>query len=317
MPGFNSSTRRKITKLAAQSHTSGGILRWDIPKVGLIARVWFDIRGTINTVAAVNAAGQATIFSRFRLISNSGIDVINFSGIGFNYLLRPYLDFPGDPFPQSTARSAVAGGAINLATMMPVAVNARDAVGLLMAQNDQTLLTLEVQCAVDTVPGVTAWTTNPVVRPYIEYFTVPADRANWPNLAVVHQILEDSTAITGTGAYTYQWPRGNTYMQVIHGLGVAVAGADGFTNAQLRVNQSDYIQDTEPNFLDVSNPFLRYQQRLPGVIPFDLMSTTGLGVYDSMRDTIDSRSVTDLATVIQVSTIGTLYTVRRQLVPLG
>ena len=58
-------------------------------------------------------------------------------------------------------------------------------------------------------------------------------------------------------------------------------------------------------------------QRIPGTVLWDLMGSSGLGMYDKTRDTIDSSKLTDLATVVQASAAGNLVTVRRQLVQLG
>ncbi len=52
------------------------------------------------------------------------------------------------------------------------------------------------------------------------------------------------------------------------------------------------------------------------MIPIDLMSSAGLGLYDRVRDTINSALVTSLDSVITATGAGTLFTMRRQLVNL-
>jgi hypothetical protein len=291
----------------------------------MLARVWLIIRGTIGgAVGAVHIMGNSAFIRRTRLISNAGIDLFNMSGPGYEFLLRQFLDFPGDPLPSSTARNAVTATALNLDMVLPVAVNLRDPLGLIMLQSEQTLITLEVQAETFTtvtaggVVTVDGATPGIGVQPYIEWFTVPKRQEDYPPLNVVHQIIEETAAVPAAGQFTYSWPRGNTYLQMIHGLGFQVTTpADGWSAAQLRINQSDNIADVTPNSVRGMWGILRYQAPRLGILPWDLISTTGLGVYDSMRDTIDSSTLTDLATVLTATGAGTLYSMRRQLIGLS
>jgi hypothetical protein len=56
--------------------------------------------------------------------------------------------------------------------------------------------------------------------------------------------------------------------------------------------------------------------RILGVIPFDLVGSSGLGNFGSVRDVLYSQLITDLDSVINFAAAGTLYTIRRQLVNL-
>jgi len=152
---------------------------------------------------------------------------------------------------------------------------------------------------------------------------VPLDERSYPPLGTLHQVLEQVITLPGTGAFTYIWPIGNLFLQMLHGAGFGAATAtDYFDRIQLRQNYSDYISDTLIDFYTMSNPMLRNQQRLFGTIPLDLLSTSGLGVYDQPRDVIDSSQLTDLATIVNISTTPTVapqnqfYSVFRQYVPV-
>jgi hypothetical protein len=223
-----------------------------------------------------------------------------------------------DVNPQSDARSVVATGAFNLDMVIPICLNQRDALGLFMLQSEQTIVTLSIDFATDAQVATGVTTLTCTVSPYLELFTVPANAADRPNLGTLHQILEDSQVISGAGEVAYQWPRGNRYLGVYHGIGMAQAGADNFSTVALRVNQSDYIfPGMDGKGFDIIRAYSVGVQRIAGTVLFDLMGSSGLGMYDKMRDTIDSSKLTDLATVIQASGAGTLYTIRRQLVQLG
>lgn len=316
--GFVANTRRKIILLPTQTRpTGGGTTSINLPKTGLLASINLAIRGSISgTLTAPNALGFASVLNRVRLTLNSGIDIFNVSGAGFHYLLRNAIGSEYiDPTGQSNATSAVTAAAFNLDMIIPVAINERDPLGLLLLQNEQTLLTLNIDWNADGNVATGATVTATAI-PYIELFTVPVDPADYPPLSIVHQILEDQQAVSGAGDFAYNWPRGNTYLQVLHGFGIGAAGADNFSKFAVRVNQSDYLQNTDIPYLDMEYRRLRGRARNAGSIFVDLLATSGLGNFGLTRDVFNSALVTDLASVITTTGAGTLTSVRRQLVVL-
>lgn len=316
--GFVANTRRKIIVLPDQiKPVGGGTSAINFPKTGMLSAIHIAIRGTIaGTLTVPNALGMSSIINRLRVTLNSGIDVVNISGAGMHYLLREVVGPEYiDPYGQSNARSAVTAAAFNLDLHIPIAINDRDPVGLIMLQNEQTLLTLGIDWASDTTVATGA-TITATATPYVEVFTVPVDPQDYPPLNILHQILEDQQQVSGAGDYTYNWPRGNTYLQILHGMGIGAAGVDNFTKFAVRVNQSDYLQQTDVKYLDLEFRRLRGRARPAGGIYIDLLATSGLGNFGLTRDVFNSALVTDLASVITAAASGTLYTVRRQLVVL-
>jgi hypothetical protein len=320
--GFNANTRRKILPItsAITRPTGGGTFGpLTLPKTGLLARVYLALRGTVaGTLTAPNALGMASIISRVRLQVNSGIDIFNVSGAGYHYLLRNALESEYvDPTGQSNATAAVTATTFNLDMVIPVAVNMRDTTGLIMLQNEQTIVNLFIDWLADgsVATGATVSLTTGDV--FLEVFTVPPDPQDWPDLNIVHQCLEDQQAIGAAGDFTYNWPRGNTYLQVLHGAGIGASGTDTFNKYALRVNQSDYLQSTPVDYLDMEYRLQRGRARPAGGIFVDLAASSGLGLYAGVsRDAFNSALVTDLASVVTATGAVTLYTVRRQLVVL-
>ncbi len=316
--GFVANTRRKVVQLPTQTRpVGGGTTAINLPKTGLLAGVLLAVRGSIaGTLTVPNALGFASVISRVRVTLNSGIDIFNVSGAGYHYLLREvveseYTDISG----QSNARSAVTAAAFNIDMLIPIAINMRDPLGLILLQNEQTLLTLNIDWTADATVATGATITCTAI-PYLELFTVPVDPADFPPLNIIHQTLEDQQQITGAQDWVYNWPRGNTYLQVLHGIGIGAAGSDSFSKAQIRVNQSDYLQSTDIPYLDLEYRRLRGRARPAGGVFFDLLATSGLGNYGLTRDVFNSSLVTDLASVITTTGSVLAYNVRRQLVVL-
>jgi len=317
--GFDRNTRNKVVRLQTLTKpTGGGITTLELPKTGFLARLWLRINATASgTITSPNPLGASSIIRRVRLSTNSGIDIFSVSGPGYAYLLDELLESEfhrGQS--QNEGRTAVSAASFNLDMVIPVQVNLRDPIGLVMLQNEQLQVILTVDWEADANVGTGA-TVTATCDPYLEYYTVPIDPEDYPPLNVIHQIQEDTMLVAGAGDTIYNVLRGATYLQMAHGLGIGVSGADGFSRCVLRMNQSDTIYDVTPDFLTMQSRLLRGRARVPGTIPFDFMASSGLGTYGLPRDLINSALVTDFQSVITATGAGTLYTLRRMLLPLG
>jgi hypothetical protein len=313
---FQDNTRRKFIPLTSQAKGATNPLSWDIPKTGLLGGIFLNITGSVaGTLSAPNALGMSSIIRKVRLITNGGIDLVNISGPGYAYLLRYHLENYVDATPQNTGKVAVTATTFNLDMYIPTVLNSRDPIGLFMLQNEQTLVQLQVEFEADAVVATGATVTATVI-PSVEVFTVPVDPKDWPALNTVQQIIEDTRVISGAGDYDYSWPRGNTYVQVLHGLGIAVSAVDTWTRAKLIVNQSEILADYTPGLASVEFNKMHGYARGLGSIPFDMIGTSGMGTFGSSRDLLYSALVTEMVSRLTASGAATLYTVRRQLVAL-
>jgi hypothetical protein len=327
--GFAVNTRRKVLPLsgAITRPTGGGTFGpLTLPKTGLLARVYLALRGSVaGGISVPNVVGFSSIVSRLRIQANSGIDIFNVSGAGYQYLLRNSLESEYiDPVGQSSGTSAVTATTFNLDAVIPIALNMRDPTGLIMLQNEQTIVNLFIDWLADASVATGATVTLATGDAFLEVFTVPPDPKDWPPLNVIHQCLEDQQSIAAAGDFPYYWPRGNTYVGVYHGT--VTTGTTGGMGANtpsdlwnrfaVRVNQSDYLQNTPVDFVDMEYRLQKGRARNLGTIFVDLLATSGLGCYGLARDMFNSALVTDLASVITTTGACTLYTVRRQLVVL-
>lgn len=312
-------TRLKVIKGQLLTKTAGANTQSTLlPRSGLLARILLRISATVSgTVTGPNALGMSSLIGRIRLLLNSGVEVFNVSGAGYSYLLQEAFD--SEYFlatGQNQGRTAVSVATFNLDAIIPLMINQHDPVGLILLQNQQLQATLSVEFAAEGVVATGGPTIACTVQPYYEFFTVPNDPANLPNLLTIHRILEDQVVIAGAGDYQYNWLRGNPYIGLYHGAGIGVAGTDNWTAFKLRINQSDYVLDIDPNYVDMSFRLLRGRARAPGAVLLDFMATTGLGMFEGLRDIIDTGALSDIQSVITFSGAGTLYNVRNELIQL-
>ena len=299
--------------------TTGETLVWDLPKTGILAAIWLNIACSLTgTPSTPSAVGQARLYSRVRVSANAGINLVDVSGEGYNFLARDFFEHGIDVTPSSVGRSAVASGVLDHSMFFPIAINSRDPIGLVNLQNPDTQLRLEVEIGALTRIANDFSAMSCVVTPYLAMFRMPLAKEDRPKFDFLHTLQEDQNAVTSGVEFVYNWLRGNTYLSVIHGMTLASTAADSFTSAALRVNQNDYLRPALPPAF-YSREFSQYhgRARILGVIPFDLITLSGLGNYGSLRDLLNTAQLTDIQSVIVPSATSTLYSMKRQLVYIG
>lgn len=348
---FQQATRQNWQQLPGMSYTSGQLVTKDLPKVGLAARVLLLVKGTIKVVHATEATitkaekGPFNLIERLTLKVNSGVDIVDASGFGllkFNLMKRlaSALDSivtDDDAFVfEAAAAASGAGGAVNDVQFMleiPIAINERDALGLLLLQNPQSLFTLGIKWADATADGVlytslTGFTLSEAAftaYPLVEFYSVPARREDYPDLSLVHQILEDRINIQGVGETFYTIQRGNIYVSILDyiSLNGALAAAADIEQFRLRYNASEAPYEIRGDVLRAIQR-QRYGRFLgKGVYALDWMFQGCPGLGNS-RDWIDSGKVTEFEQIVKVASTATLGSnnnflnvVREQLVPLA
>lgn len=288
--------------------------------------------------ATLGAEAPFSLIQRLRLTANGNTALFDtggygamiaslFSAYGFSGLGgRPRIpDSATVPGPAATAMSAanfaagVNAGAntwrFGLEIPLGLSDDWRDPIGLILAAAPDTVLQLEVTWGATlysttasrnvpvTVTGAAvAALTNASIIPFIEFFTVPALEADYPDLRRLHTWQEiGPQPITAVGDQDVVMPRGNTLMRVIHNVWTNTA-ADGtnVSDLELRFNQNEVP-------IKVTRQFLAYVQRqrlardLPdGIYVHDLWNT---GTPRDAVNTLNLNEVTSRLTIGAGATI--------------
>lgn len=322
--GFLANARRKVTQLPTMVRpAAGGVTTQQLPDTGILAGIFLGISVTLAGVpGAPNPLGVATAITNVRLKTNGGNDVFNASGVDYHYIIQQMLEssyFAAQG--QNAGNSAVAAGTFNLDMYIPVGINLRDPVGYIMLQDQESIVQLDVEWAPDIVldSGGVLTVTAGTCQIHMVYFDVPARPEDLPAFNTLHQILSDQRTLTGAIEHRVRIQTGGKYLQIGHGFGIGVAGADKLSRFRTMVNQSIQLEEwSVPVGVNQLFRLLYGRARPLGGIYVDYMGTAGLGNYGSVRDLLNSWNITQYEHLITSTDAGpvTLFTVRRQLMPL-
>lgn len=308
-------TRNKRLSMPSQTGASGAIRTWTLDSAGILGGIYLSIRGTLTgTLSAPNPLGFASIIRQVRLRLSTNVEIDAFSGPGYHYIIRDYINDYRDPVPASNAKSVVTAAAYNLNMFIPVAINDRDMPGLILLQNKETTVMLSVEEEVDAnvATGITGgW---PVITPKLDFFTVPVNKEDRPPLNMVHSWIEESRAVSGAGDVEYIWPRGNSICSMHHAMGLSQAGADAWDRASVKAQQNDVVYEDDVAMQDEVFSKNHGRARPLGTIAFDMMGSSGMGKYGSARNIMITQNLTSIKSVVHATGAGTLYSIRCELV---
>jgi hypothetical protein len=325
---FNAATRQKFVMVPVpEAFAVGSIHRIILPKVGLLARVFLHFNGTLTVTVGGGSSTAAprspwNIANRIRLLANSTLPIIDVSGFGL-YVANLLTDWAGvqsrpgtfataftatnvpqyePPAIAEVARFAVANGAntVDISYELPVKLTEQDPVGLIIAQNPQTQLTLEItdgQIAdLTTLAGGATATLTGTWQVGMEYFEAPAAPDAMPDMSFVHVWQEQRVPVSATGQQAIQLLVGDTYLRIAHIVQLnAVLNRADIERIALVLNQAD-----TPYTVDRWLALYR-QRRIYGKDLGDGLFIHDFFVPETQRDMINSALYSDLRTRVDVA----------------
>lgn len=314
MAMFAQATRQNIQMLPQQSTTLGAsTVQFTLPKARLLSKIWIDFDIKVKIKHASGTAPTTDKFTPFKLIRRLSLDLNN----GFS----PYIiggkelaiynairQNPGVIFPQSTdesgynympsltASSAGTSNNLKFTVEMPVTLNDRDLIGLILLQSAETSVTLSVDLAnggdlLDNASGYTVDIESIKITPAVETFSIPAVAEAMPDLSVLKLVSSRQDAFPGSGQNIIKLATGTIYRKlafyVTDETGVAFADSDFSSNIELVFNQADVTYSVRAENLRHMNES-HFGHALPkGVYVFDF-SYNGISNYGGTRDLIDT-----------------------------
>lgn len=335
---FAQMTRHHVQPIAPRTGGADARISFELPRARLLSKISLLVEGTYTATHAslttflTHAAGPYNLARMVRVETNFGFNPWRASGrdIYFHMLQTHQSDMQ---VPAVVASGAVAanrnravigntasvGGTVNAFRFMldlPITLNDRDPVGLILLQNEETVVSVHVDLGVAAdliAPGQAGftWTLGAVtVTPIVETFSIPLVPEAFPDLSILKLVQTQVESIAGAGSRDIRLPVGTTYRKLLvfvadaNGAGVLDSWLTG--EIELVFNQADIPYRIRPQVL--ANYNTRHLGRaLPaGLYAFDFSAMMGLPGYSGARDYIDTERLTEFWLRLNPSAAGSV-----------
>jgi hypothetical protein len=347
---FAQLTRQNIQREPQFTIEESKTYRFSLPQTRYTSGIKLLITGTFDVTHSSATTWTPARFAPYNLVSNIKVDLNNgfapysVSGVGayINSLARPN----NTPFltnettatnrglskiapATGSASSSGATNTIQLVYDLPLVINERDPIGLIMTQDSETHVTVEFSMGtiLDMFSSATGYSIDNIsliCQPVIESYTIPvnpiASNPNTPlvDLNTVKLVQEQTFTVSATGEYIVRLPIGTTYRRVFLDLsssGTALTDAN-VSSIQVKLNQADVPYSFTGQQLSTINE-LQLGNPLPlGLFMFDF-TYLGFVNYGGSRDYIDTDGLNEFWIVLTLGATGTIKTVYESLVRLA
>jgi hypothetical protein len=309
---FAQATRQYKQELPAMNFQEGQTISTSFPKTRFASKCFLRVRGSFKVAHASKTTFGKAVFDKYKLLRQVRIRVNN----GFN----PYqiggaelsLYNTMDRFSTPSAdpmNTNVLGNVVSVAgtentvcftAELPFTLTDKDPIGLVMLQNDQTVVTLEIDCGsvkdVMTDTDITVSDIKIQIVPVLETFSIPQSDDFVPDYSIIKIVNEQIESVTGAGEMIIKLPVGMTYRKML----LYIATDTKFTpadianlgNFQLVFNQADSPYSISAEHIAYENRKMYAGQLPAGTFAFDFASQ-GLANLGTGRDYVDTERLTE------------------------
>jgi hypothetical protein len=313
---FATMTRQTLQMLPSKT-AQGEIttLQFELPKARLMSRIVIEVEAVANLKSANSTIPLSTyspyaILRRISLDLNNGFSPFVISGRdAYMYninRLNPDALFPSTTNARSLAyveNGASAGGTdrkIKFRLELPVTLNDRDPVGLILLQNQET----NVQLTIDTdnlskayapAAGDVVTFKSLQITPMVETYSIPPMPEAVPDISVLKLVSSKSDTFAGNGQNILTLQTGTVYRKLALYFedldGNPLSDDDFQGNIELVFNQADIPYSIKPSLLAARNHSQLGYPLPKGLYVFDF-SNQGLPNFGGSRDYIDTERLT-------------------------
>lgn len=301
---FGAYTRQHKQTLGSKTGTANDHIEFEVPKarllqsISLLCNVKINQNGDLFPNNTVN--DKLELYNVLRRVSidyNNGFSPVVASGKDIAVLNMLRID-PTTIIPSETADASMCtfedeGTTANYYFMLelPLTLNERDPVGLILAQNGQTLINFSV----DIANKVGAHEVTSVkVTPIITSFSVPTSELAFPDLSVL-KVVDSRKEVFSAGApNVVKLPIGMIYRKIIFGLfddeGNAITPDKITSNIELIFNGADVPYSVDAQALRLMTVSSTGSKLPEGYYAFDF-ATAGVPNMAGSRDYIDCETL--------------------------
>lgn len=313
---FAQMTRQNMQPISSQAGAENSRVTLNLPQTRLLHRTRLMVQATLNVKHASATNYVPAEFAPFTLIDNirfemnNGFAPVTLSGrqLYLHNMMRENADVlevkpngRGKNVQGLVASAAGTDNVIRFHLDIPNGLNDRDAIGLILLQNRETVANIHITFADRNAlvkPGQTGYTLdikNITVTPLVETFSIPQIPEALPDLSMLKLIQATSYDQAGAGDVVIKLPVSTTYRKLLFLVEDANGGVDESfiqSDIQLIFNQADTPYSVNPFHLASINHD-QYGRPLPkGCWAFDF-TFQGTINYSSGRDYIDTERLTE------------------------
>ena len=317
---FAQATRQNIQGMAKKKITQGATsVSFEIPKARLLSKIWLEIDYKFTLTAPSVDSVPTTKLTPYAPIRRISLDLNN----GWSpYVLdgKSYAVLAGMRqqshvvYPQGNSKEGFCYCPENFDTSdddttqhnmrttieLPLCLNDRDPIGIILAQSPETLIEVKVDFEPESnmIPlpeGVTLTVDEITVQPIVETFSIPAVQEAFPDISVVKLCTSRTEMFAGNGQNLIDLVTGTIYRKIafiIEDLdGNPFSDDDITSNIDLIFNTADVNYSVPPKLIRHKNEMQFGEEQPKGVYIFDF-SDNGIPNYGGTRDYIDSTKLT-------------------------
>lgn len=312
---FAQATRQTIQTMPSQSVTAENTsLQFTLPKARLLSKIYLEVEAAYNLKHASVTTVPTKMGGLYNTLRRVSLDLNN----GFSPFIIPGRDLAiynlnrlhPEQVLESQSRgmyeagvTASSGGTANTGRFMielPVALNDRDPVGLILLQSNETNVTLTVDVATIAAAfnqaSLEATLTSLKVTPVLETFTIPALEQAMPDLSVLKLVNSKTDTFAGNGQNIVKLNVGTIYRKLMlyveDSNGTPFADSDFTSNIELVFNQADIPYSVKASVLSARQASQLGYALPEGVFILDF-SNQGIPNLGGTRDAIDTERLTE------------------------
>lgn len=337
---FAQTTRQKMQVTPVKTGAGSALgesVQFDLPKINLTSKIRVLITAQVKASHATLANFKPHPFAPYNLIRrilvdlNTGFNPFSVTGTEL-YMYSLLRDNAVVMQRQESGRGKVVMGTkasptgaineISLLVDLPMTLNDRDPVGLVVTQNQETTVSVNIDFANDAKilsadgSGLTLDVTNIKVEPLVESFSIPPIAEAFPDISVLKLVQATRASISGPGQHYVALPTGYTYRKLMflvvdeNGKGVIDSALPG--NIEIVLNQADNPYRITSNHLAKIN-HEQFGVTLPdGMYAFDF-SYQGIANMGGARDYFDTERLTEFWLRFNTAAKGDVYVVYEML----
>lgn len=320
---FAQMTRQHLLTRPYLAGQENNVVTFSLDKVRLTSKILLLIEGSFKVAHETAPSFTPKTFAPFDLIRSINVEINNgFKPFTLNgrevywYNLAQEnanqvaiaveanpADVParGLNYLSNAASSSGTTNYFRMSIELPFTLNERDPIGLLLTQNEETLVTVSLSFGsiADMFSSATGYTISNVaftITPVVQSYSVPPVQSAFPDISILKLVQSTRESIAGPGQFSMKLPVGLTYRKLFlyleDYLGAGVPDEDISGNIELIFNAADFPYQVAPKVLAVQNS-VQFGMAMPtGLYVFDF-SYQGTPNYGGARDYIDTERLTE------------------------